>query len=138
MLVTSELSGRSTISLTPTAERGVRRKRGWPTRWSTFRGLRVERSSGAVTCRPRASSASARWEPMTPAPPVTRALGVSAPARIPLTRDPQPRLEADRRLVAEHAAGPLQGGQRVADVPLPGRALGPPQWPAGRRPDPPG
>jgi hypothetical protein len=47
-------------------------KRSWLRRWAMLRNEPVERSSMIETRGPSASSASARWEPMKPAPPVMR------------------------------------------------------------------
>src|SRR6476620_1890735 len=41
--------------------------------WSRFSRRPVDRSSTTTTGSPRSTSASTRWEPMKPAPPVTRA-----------------------------------------------------------------
>src|SRR5262249_49863973 len=40
----------------------------------------VEKSSSTVTCSPWARSASTRWLPMKPAPPVTRIRDMECPA----------------------------------------------------------
>src|SRR3954452_15066368 len=45
----------------------------FPSAPSRFSGLPVERSSRTVTSSPRSTRASTRFEPMKPAPPVTRA-----------------------------------------------------------------
>src|SRR3954469_24822868 len=48
------------------------RKPGWSLNRSMLDHLPVERLSMTVTLEPWRSSASARWEPINPAPPVTR------------------------------------------------------------------
>ena len=94
-LVSIVRTGLSTISLTPTAAARwkttshsvdqlgdqrlvedavdrVVRSRGWPFRCAMLSMLPVDRSSRTMTSSPRAEQASARCEPMNPAPPVMR------------------------------------------------------------------
>ena len=48
------------------------RNPGLPRASTRFEASPVDRSSRTVTSSPRAMSASLRWDPMNPAPPVTR------------------------------------------------------------------
>src|SRR4051794_24226678 len=74
-------------------------------RWSRFWRLPVIRLSTTRTRWPRLTSASARCEPMKPAPPVTRYEGIEG--KVAASRKPNsvPRLGPDgRRLGDDHSS----------------------------------
>src|SRR5262249_29155165 len=108
-------------------------------RAGTLPRLPLEKSSTITTGSPRASSASATWLPMKPAPPVTTtaftARGGTLRPAVPPDEAAQALLEADARVVAQlgaRAADVGEGARHVARLrrlPLDARLL------AGRAPD---
>src|SRR3990167_3610475 len=107
-------SGRSASKRSPS--RALRRSRRWKLAPGfTQAGLPVARLSTTVTAWPARTNASTTWEPMNPAPPVTRIFMPSrlAPgAAVPLDGLPEPVLHRDGRL-------PAQKLPRPGDVRLP-------------------
>ena len=75
----------------------------------------ADKSSATITSSPLATSASARWEPIKPAPPVTRTRMATDPNTAPITARPlraRPRPAQPRSMARPEAAsetGPARG-----------------------------